>query len=376
VVVLVTTVTFGASLDNLVSHPALYGWNWNYALLSGFAGQEDLPGHQIATLLNQDPDIKAWFGRQLRWSQARRPTVPMLTERPGSSVAPPLLSGHGLDASDQVVLGGTTLTELHKRVGDTVTFANRLAKPRRLLIVGTATMPSMTTSGLGMGTGAMVSDEAIFRLRCSISNRALFRAQMPSSFASEPGPTPRRHTDLLRRSTTRSMLCPMTAARREAWFSLLRPAEIVNFRSWGLLRRPRCRFRRRGDCALGLTLGASVRRRRRDLALLKALGFTQRQLATSIAWQATVAAVIGIVFGIPFGIVVGRELLDTFAHNINAVPNPTVPLALVLLVGIGALAFANLVAALPRVAQRTPRRRSYCEPSDLRDRVPQVNAGE
>src|ERR1035438_8700115 len=59
VVVLVTTVTFGASLDNLVSHPALYGWNWNYALLSGFAGQEDLPGHQIATLLNQDPEIKS-----------------------------------------------------------------------------------------------------------------------------------------------------------------------------------------------------------------------------------------------------------------------------------------------------------------------------
>ena len=40
VVVLVTTVTFGASLNNLVSHPSLYGWNWDYALLSGFAGQE------------------------------------------------------------------------------------------------------------------------------------------------------------------------------------------------------------------------------------------------------------------------------------------------------------------------------------------------
>src|ERR1019366_4492841 len=54
VVVLVTTVTFGASLNNLVSHPSLYGWNWNYALLSGFAGQEDLPGPQVATLFDHD----------------------------------------------------------------------------------------------------------------------------------------------------------------------------------------------------------------------------------------------------------------------------------------------------------------------------------
>ena len=33
VVVVVATVTFGASLDTLVSHPALYGWNWSYELV-------------------------------------------------------------------------------------------------------------------------------------------------------------------------------------------------------------------------------------------------------------------------------------------------------------------------------------------------------
>ena len=31
-IVTVATVTFGASLDTLVSHPALYGWNWTYVL--------------------------------------------------------------------------------------------------------------------------------------------------------------------------------------------------------------------------------------------------------------------------------------------------------------------------------------------------------
>ena len=104
-----------------------------------------------------------------------------------------------------------------------------------------------------------------------------------------------------------------------------------------------------------LTLAASVRRRRRDLALLKALGFTPRQLAAAVAWQATVTAVVGVVVGIPLGIVVGRELWTLFARNINAVPDPTVPVLSVFLVGLGALVFANLVAALPgRDAARTP----------------------
>lgn len=44
--------------------------------------------------------------------------------------------------------------------------------------------------------------------------------------------------------------------------------------------------------ALGLSLVASVRRRRRDLALLKALGFTRAQLAWTVAWQSTIAVAI------------------------------------------------------------------------------------
>jgi ABC-type antimicrobial peptide transport system permease subunit len=107
--------------------------------------------------------------------------------------------------------------------------------------------------------------------------------------------------------------------------------------------------------ALGLTLAASVRRRRRDLALLKTLGFTQRQLAASIACQATVASLAGIIVGIPLGIALGRQLWTVFAHNLNAVPDPAVPVLAVFLVGLGALVFANLVAVLPGLdAARTP----------------------
>jgi ABC-type lipoprotein release transport system permease subunit len=98
-----------------------------------------------------------------------------------------------------------------------------------------------------------------------------------------------------------------------------------------------------------------VRRRRRDLALLKTIGFTRRQLTAALAWQASVSAFVGVVLGIPSGIVIGRELWILFARSINAVPDPTVPAVSILLVGIGTLVFANLVAVLPgRSAARTP----------------------
>jgi ABC-type lipoprotein release transport system permease subunit len=88
--------------------------------------------------------------------------------------------------------------------------------------------------------------------------------------------------------------------------------------------------------------------------LLRALGFTQRQLATAVAWQASVTAVVGVVVGVPVGIVLGRWLWIHFAREIYAVPDPSVPLYQLLYIAVGALVLANLVAAVPgRIASRT-----------------------
>ena len=77
-----------------------------------------------------------------------------------------------------------------------------------------------------------------------------------------------------------------------------RPAEIVNYQSTGDTPAILAAGLRGGAVvALATTLAASVRRRRRDLALLKTLGFTRRQLAVTVAWQASVAAIVGIVDG-------------------------------------------------------------------------------
>jgi ABC-type lipoprotein release transport system permease subunit len=106
--------------------------------------------------------------------------------------------------------------------------------------------------------------------------------------------------------------------------------------------------------SLGLTLLASLRRRRRDLALLKTFGFTRGQLAAAVAWQSSAAAVVGVILGMPLGIVVGRSLWDRFAHEISAVPAPSIPVFSIALTVVGALVLANVVAFFPgRLAART-----------------------
>jgi ABC-type lipoprotein release transport system permease subunit len=135
-----------------------------------------------------------------------------------------------------------------------------------------------------------------------------------------------------------------------------RPAQIINYRSLGSTPAVLGGALAAGAVvALGLTLIASVRRRRRDLALLKILGFTHGQLAAAIAWQSSVAVGIGTIVGVPSGIIIGHFIWDLFAREINAVPQPTVPVLSVVLIVVGGLVLANVVAAIPgRIAARTP----------------------
>ena len=94
----------------------------------------------------------------------------------------------------------------------------------------------------------------------------------------------------------------------------LRPAEIANYRTVGTTPALLAGVLAVGAIgALGLTLVASVRQRRRQFALLKALGFTQRQIAASVAWQSSVAALVGVLAGVPIGIALGRWLWILFA---------------------------------------------------------------
>jgi ABC-type antimicrobial peptide transport system permease subunit len=111
-----------------------------------------------------------------------------------------------------------------------------------------------------------------------------------------------------------------------------------------------------GAATLLHLLVVSVIRRRREMGLLKALGFVNGQIGATVLWQATTVALVGIVVGIPLGIVSGRLIWKAFATNLGAVPVPTVPAWAIAALALGVLVVANLLAVVPAVA--SARRRS------------------
>jgi len=354
-IVLTASVTFGASLDALVSKPSLYGWNWNYALLSGFSGAEDLPAHQLATLLDHDPSVEHWAGAYFASAMLDHRFVPVLAERPGASVFPTPLSGHPLETASDVVLAPATMAMLHKRIGDTVVASTGGRGSRTLRIVGTATMPTIGGSGspdLQMGTGAVISS-GLFPAGFLNEQHSPVAGPNAAFIVLKHGIAPSAalaSLDKVERALNATPDGPVGGV-----VPVLRPAQIADYRTVGTTPSLLAGVLALGALgALGLTLAASVRRRRRELALLKTFGFTRWQLATSVAWQATVPAVIGIVVGIPLGVVLGRWIWTRFAQGIYVLPYPTVPVASLVVIGLGAIVFANLAAAIPSsLAART-----------------------
>jgi ABC-type antimicrobial peptide transport system permease subunit len=101
-------------------------------------------------------------------------------------------------------------------------------------------------------------------------------------------------------------------------------------------------------------LVTSIRRRRRDLAVLKTLGFVRRQVSVTVAWQATTLTGISLLIGLPLGVAVGRWAWTLFANTIGVVPVPVVDLPPLFLAIPVTLLLANLIALVPgRLAAAT-----------------------
>jgi hypothetical protein len=374
VALVVTTITFGSSLQTLVSSPALYGWNWSYTLNPIGSGGGNVPKVAFA-MLHRDRYVAAYSGASYNDVQVDGRTVPFLIENAGAAVTPPILSGQAIERGDQVILGAATMAELGKRVGDDVTVsygapatAPIYIPPTRLRIVGTATFPavgfaSTVSDHTSMGTGVLLANEYLPRSFVAALNGASDPALEGPNLALVRLKPNAPHAAAL------ASLQRIAQASNEAFASapggaagnviavqgVQRPAEIVNYKTIGITPTLLVSGLALGAiAALALTLLASVRQRRRDLALLKTIGFVRRQLAAAVAWQATVAAVVGIVVGVPLGVIAGRWLWNLFAEQIYAVPYPTVPVLSLVLVGVGTLLLANVIAAIPaRTAART-----------------------
>jgi putative ABC transport system permease protein len=101
-------------------------------------------------------------------------------------------------------------------------------------------------------------------------------------------------------------------------------------------------------------LALMVRRQRRQLAVLRALGFRRGQLSATVLWYVTALLVPALVVGAPLGIVAGRWGWGVFAANLGVPPVPIVPLAAVVTIVATTFAVVNVITfPLARRAARS-----------------------
>jgi predicted lysophospholipase L1 biosynthesis ABC-type transport system permease subunit len=97
-------------------------------------------------------------------------------------------------------------------------------------------------------------------------------------------------------------------------------------------------------------LTTSIRRRRRDLAILKTLGFARGDVGRTVAWQATTLAVAALVVAVPLGVAAGRTAWRLFAKQLGVIPDVSTPVVLLTLVVPATILLANLISIGPAAA--------------------------
>lgn len=327
-------VTFGASLQHLLDTPTLQGWNWDVVVGNPHVLGDPTENAQIAERLTTTPGVgevsAATFGRV---SVGNVETSIVAIDARKGSIFPPVLEGREPRQATEVVLGRDLLRRVHRHIGDDVTVTDPAGKHHRLRIVGTGLFPTAVAStgnveGVAPGEGAVVTMDFVRAVQPDAPVHQVF---VRYDVRADPGATYQR----LRRTFGPSILRPLRSSDLDnvaavAWMPYALAAVLLAF----------------GLAAVGHLLVTSVRRRRRDLAVLKTLGFVRRQILSTVAWQATTLIAVAVLVGMPVGVALGRTAWQVAADQLGVVARPVAP-SLLLLAVPAAVIIANLIAAVP-----------------------------
>jgi putative ABC transport system permease protein len=315
-------LTFGASLDDLVERRELWGERFEVAV--GGQGGGEVPA-EVVSVLRERPEIEALalFGALLANIGPRQFSVTGMEAVLGST-APPVFEGRLAQGADEIAVGRLAARRLGVGVGGELTLVGP-AGPRTLRITGIAVIPGME-GATGVGEGGLVTLDGLHQLAPdAVATVATirFRPDAPddaaeglSSDLGIPLGPPDRPDVIANVARVRTI--PYVIA------AILGALALLN---------------------LAHQLIVSTQRRRRDLAVLQALGADRGWVSSVVHWQATLFTVAVVSISAPLGIVGGRVVYRAFVDRIGALDAVALPLAALAIAVVALVALANLVAA-------------------------------
>ncbi len=330
---------FVPSAVRLVDTPSSYGFDADLLALNAYGDQS---ADALATMFGESDDVVAATGFTLVPFLLDGRAVPGLAATSvKGELTPTILEGRPADAANEVVAGRDTLDAIGATIGDVVTAEISPGRTSELRVVGIATFPPVGQIGSDvprLGTGVLVTRDAYVRMGGDRANQPEFTAVRLAA-AADPTTMTARHFDDAARTTT-------------TWFTDAEPAEIRQLDA--------AMPYLRGSLIVGYgallavaahALWTRARANRQDLAVLRAVGCTGRQLDAVTMWQAFPAAVVSLGVGIPLGIALGRWTFSTFARSLAVVDGASTPpltvgiLVIAVLVAVGIAGLLGVFAA-------------------------------
>ena len=326
VAAIVAAPTLRSSLDRLTSDPARYGVSWD-AFATGILGQASATW--LADELRGFEGVAAAAGvlgleAEIAGAEAYVYTFEPVDGLP-SGIVPTITRGRAPAATNEISLGADTMDSAGVDIGDTVAFSY-LGQDHELRVVGEVVVNDNYETD--PGRGAFVTPEWVhaadpvayssdFAVRFEPQAREAGVAELHERFPGLIG-EPMMQDDVVnlrRLGSWPGILAALTALMAVAAFVQL--------------------------------LVSSVRANRHELAVVKAIGGSRRQVGRSIFWHASFLALPAVVLGVPAGVILGRWGWGVLARSLGVPSVPVVPMLALVAVAALALVAANLLAIWP-----------------------------
>lgn len=321
--------SFASGLFRLTDEPRNYGWAWDLQI--GIDGLPDF-GELLGDGLAGNPDLSAVSIGTIVSARVDGALVSTLAVDPvRGAIEPALVEGAAAGADDEIVLGPLTLEQLGRTIGDQVSL-DLGGPPVAMRVVGAAIFPDIGDGGR-LGTGAWIRYSTLTNSVAGAPRNVAIVDVRDGGDPDEVGADLRRAIEPL----------PVRTADR--------PDDLLSFTTsvgLGLF----------VVIVMGLVLTAlslhaltgTIRRRTRELGVLKCLGFMRWQVAASVYWQATAMSTVALMVGVPLGTILGRRGWTLFAERLGTDPAPVTSAGVLAVVASVVFGLVALAAVLPGLA--------------------------